>query len=89
MYRGGLGVNAEKKAKIRSKSQGKQITETVKTVNIINLVIIVGGFFLMILNLSPLMTRIGQGLIFAGAFIIVLTIVFQLLMANKMRSGKL
>lgn len=82
-------MNAEKKAKIRSKSQEKQITETVKTVNIITLVIIVCGFFLMILNSGPLITRIGQGLIFAGAFIIVLTIVFQLLMANKMRRGKL
>ncbi|WNY29089.1 hypothetical protein MmiEs2_13050 [Methanimicrococcus stummii] len=82
-------MNAEKKAKVRSKSQGKQITETVKTINIINLVIIVGGFFLMILNLSPLMTKIGQGLIMAGAFLIVLTIVFQLMLASKMRSGKL
>ncbi|MDL2261380.1 hypothetical protein LJC08_04020 [Methanimicrococcus sp. OttesenSCG-928-J09] len=82
-------MNAEKKAKIRSKSQGKQINETVKTINIINLVIIVGGFFLMILDLSPMMTKIGQGLIFAGAFLVVLTIIFQLMMANKMRSGKL
>lgn len=82
-------MNAEKKAKVRSKAQGKQITETFKTVNIINLVIIVGGFFLMVLDYSELMTRIGQGLIFAGALIIMLTIVFQLLMANKMRSGKL
>lgn len=82
-------MNAEKKAKIRSKSQGKQINETVKTINIINLVIIVGGFFLLMLDLSPLMTKIGQGLVFAGAFIVVLTIVFQLMMANKMRSGKL
>lgn len=82
-------MKAEKKAQVRSKSQSRQINETVKTVNIINLVIIAGGFFLMILNLSPLMTRIGQGLVFAGAFIVILTIVFQLLMANKMRSGKL
>lgn len=82
-------MNAEKKAKIRSKSQGKQISETVKTINIINLVIIVGGFLLLILDISPLMTKIGQGLVFAGAFIVVLTIVFQLMLANKMRSGKL
>ncbi|MDR2944199.1 MAG: hypothetical protein LBU81_03830 [Methanosarcinales archaeon] len=82
-------MNAEKKAKIRSQTQGKQVTKTVKTVNIINLVIISGGFLLMMLNFSPLMTRIGRRLIFAGAFIIVLTIVFQLLMANKMRTGKL
>ncbi|WNY24085.1 hypothetical protein MmiHf6_14140 [Methanimicrococcus hongohii] len=82
-------MNAEKKEQIRSKSQGKQISETVKTVNIINLVIIVGGFFLMILNYSELMTRIGQGLIMAGAFLILLTIIFQVMMASKMRRGKL
>ncbi|MDV0445825.1 hypothetical protein MmiAt1_14220 [Methanimicrococcus sp. At1] len=80
-------MNAEKKARVKSRSQGKQINETVKTINIINLVIVVGGFLLMILDLSPLMTKIGQGLVFAGAFIIVLTIVFQLMMANKMRKA--
>jgi len=80
-------MKAEKKAQLRNKAQGKQIGETVKTVNIINLVIIVGGFALLVLNISPLMTKIGQGLVFAGAFLIILTIIFQLLLASKMRTG--
>lgn len=81
-------MNAEKKAQVRNKAQNKQIGETVKTVNIINLVVVVGGFFLMILNYNELMTKIGQTLVFAGAFLIILTVVFQLLMANKMRKGR-
>jgi hypothetical protein len=80
-------MKAEKKAQLRNKAQGKQIGETVKTINIINLVIIVGGFALLVLNISPLMTKIGQGLVFAGAFLIILTIIFQLLLASKMRTG--
>ena len=81
-------MKAEKKAQLRSKAQGKQIGETVKTVNIINLVIIVAGFALLVLDLSPMMTKIGQGLVFAGAFLVILTIVFQLMLVNKMRSGR-
>ena len=78
-------MKAEKKEKMRARAQGKQVGETVKTINIINLVIIVCGFFLMILNYSPMMTKIGQGLVFAGSFLILLTIIFQIMTANKMR----
>jgi hypothetical protein len=81
-------MKAEKKAQIKNRAQGKQINETVKTVNIINLVVVVGGFTLLILDLSPTMTRIGQGLVFAGAFLIILTIVFQMMLASKMRGGR-
>ncbi|MDY0266390.1 MAG: hypothetical protein RBQ94_01900 [Methanimicrococcus sp.] len=78
-------MKAEKKEKMRAKAQGKQIGETVKTINIINLVIIIGGFFLTLLNYSPLLTKIGQGLVFAGSFLILLTIIFQIMAANKLR----
>jgi len=81
-------MKAEKKEKLRSRSDGKKIGETVKTLNIINLVVICGGFALYILNLNPLTTRIGQALIFAGAFAVILTIVFQLLAVSKMKKGK-
>jgi len=81
-------MKAEKKAQLRSRSDGKKIGETVKTINIINLVVICGGFGLYLLNLSPLATRIGQSLVFAGAFAVILTIMFQLMMASKMKKGK-
>ncbi|MDR0767342.1 MAG: hypothetical protein LBE57_02680 [Methanosarcinales archaeon] len=80
-------MKADKKARIKNKAQGRKINETVKTINIVNLVIIVAGFFLMILNYNELLTRIGQGLIMAGALLIMMTIVFQIMMANKMRRG--
>jgi hypothetical protein len=80
-------MKADKKAKIRSRAQGKKISETVKTINIVNLVMIASGFFLMILNYNDLLTQIGQGLVMAGALLIMMTIVFQIMMANKMRRG--
>jgi len=81
-------MKAEKKEKLRNQSDSKKIGETVRTINIINLVVICGGFALYLLNLSPLTTKIGQALIFAGAFAVVLTIVFQMLAASKMKQRR-
>jgi hypothetical protein len=81
-------MKAEKKAQLRSRSDGKKIGETVKTINIINLVVICGGFGLYLLNINETATRIGQALVFAGAFAVILTIMFQLMMASKMKKGK-
>jgi len=78
-------MNEEKKAQLRTKSNNKKIGETVKTVNIINLVIVCGGFLLLVLNISELMNKVGQGLVVAGALLVILTIVFQLTAASKMR----
>ena len=81
-------MKAEKKAQLRSRSDGKKIGETVKTINIINLVVICGGFGLYLLNINETATRIGQALVFAGAFAVILTIMFQLMIASKMKKGK-
>jgi hypothetical protein len=81
-------MKAEKKAKLRQQSDSKKIGESIRTINIINLIVICGGFALYILNLSPLTTKIGQALVFAGAFAVILTIVFQMLMASKMKQRK-
>lgn len=78
-------MKEEKKAQLRNRSDSKKLGETVRTVNIINLVVICGGFLLLVLNISPLMNKIGQGLVIAGALLIILTIVFQLMAASKMK----
>ena len=80
-------MKAEKKARLRTRSDSQKIGETVRTINIINLIVICGGFALYILNLNSLTTRIGQALVFAGAFAVILTIGFQLLAASKMKRG--
>ncbi|MCL2862877.1 MAG: hypothetical protein FWE54_02120 [Methanimicrococcus sp.] len=81
-------MNEEKKAKLRNRSNNKKINETIRTINIVNLAIICGGFLLMVLNTSERLNQIGQGLIIAGALLIFFTIVFQVMMASKMRRGK-
>lgn len=80
-------MKPDKKTRIRSRAQGRQIREAVRKINLINLAIIVIGFFLMIVNYNEMLTRIGQGLVMAGALLIMMTIVFQIMMANKMRRG--
>jgi len=81
-------MKEEKKAKLRSRSDNKRIGETVRTINIINLVIICGGFALYLLNLSPLTVKIGQALVLAGACAVVITIIFQMLAASKLKQGR-
>ncbi|WNY27675.1 hypothetical protein [Methanolapillus ohkumae] len=81
-------MNAEKKAKLKTRQQERQLGESVRILNIINLVIMVGGVLLYMLNISPLMTQIGTGLIIAGSVMIVATIAIQLLTASKMRKKK-
>jgi len=81
-------MNEEKKAQMRTRSQNKKIGETVRTVNIVSLVIICGGFLLLLLDISELMNKIGQSLIVGCVVLIVLTIIFQMMAASKMRKMK-
>ncbi|MCL2550075.1 MAG: hypothetical protein FWE78_03995 [Methanimicrococcus sp.] len=73
---------------MRTRSQNKKIGETVRTVNIVSLVIICGGFLLLLLDISELMNKIGQSLIVGCVVLIVLTIIFQMMAASKMRKMK-
>jgi len=81
-------MNEEKKAQLRTKSQNKKIGETVRVVNIVCLIVICGSFLLMYLDISEMMNKVGQSLVIGGVVLIVLTILFQLMAASKMRNMK-
>ncbi|MDV0446863.1 hypothetical protein MsAg5_07250 [Methanosarcinaceae archaeon Ag5] len=81
-------MKAEKKAKIRSRQQQAQLGESVRILNLINLVVIVGGVLLYYFSKSDLMTKIGTGLIVAGGIMILMTIGIQMYYGTKMRKAK-
>ncbi|WNY25830.1 hypothetical protein [Methanolapillus millepedarum] len=81
-------MKSEKKEKIKSRQQVAQLGESVRILNIINLVVIVGGVLLYYFSTGALMTKIGSGLIMAGAIMVVATIVIQLYFTSKLRKKK-
>jgi uncharacterized membrane protein len=88
MHRGYNRVKKEKIEKMRSMQQGKKMGETIRTFSLINLFIIGGGLVLVMLNMNPVTTKIGNGLVIAGAILVILTVVFQIILTVKMRKER-
>ena len=80
-------MKKEKREQMKNRSRDKQIGEKVRIINIISFIVACIGFALLMLDKNPMLTRIGNALIIAGAVSIVLTIAFQAITASKMRKG--
>ena len=70
---------------MRNRQKEKKAGEKIRTPSMINLFILGTGFVLVMLNMSPLMVRAGNGLVVAGAISVVFTIAYQVMMMARLR----
>jgi len=79
-------MKKEKIEQIRSRQKGKKIGNTIRTLSLINLVVIAIGFLLFTFFSANLtLSRIGEGFIIAGGVSVFFTIVYQIVMTARIR----
>ncbi|MCL2141487.1 MAG: hypothetical protein FWH46_01195 [Methanimicrococcus sp.] len=78
-------MKKEKIEQMRSRQKGKKIGDTIRTISIINLIVIGIGFLLFNFSTDPTLQMVGNGLVIAGGVSVFFTIVYQIIMTAKMR----
>jgi hypothetical protein len=76
-------MKKEKIEQMRNRQKEKKAGEKIRTLSIVNLFVLGTGFILVMLDMHPVMTRVGNGLVIVGTVLVIFTIVYMVKMRQE------